>query len=192
MASDYVRRLERYEVWSNEAGAFNLGRHPTAIGTTVKQQRDKSRSITDNPRAHRRSASRAARIDAASTRSPVASTRARARAITSSTGGREAASRSIPRRYSCNDFPALAARAASSLRISSGTSRTVIATLIACNLAAFAASCSSITRYQPHASLDGGHIAAIVIHFQRYNFAWPHKSLARQPIPTNPSNGNRR
>ena len=45
----------------------------------------------------------------APTREPVASTRVRARAMTSSTGGREAVSTSIPRRYSCSDFPARAA-----------------------------------------------------------------------------------
>lgn len=55
--------------------------------------------------------------------------RARARAMTSSTDGRAAASSSIPRRYSCSDLPALAARAASSSRTSSGTPRIVIATL---------------------------------------------------------------
>lgn len=50
--------------------------------------------------------SRAARIDSASTLTPVASTRARARAMMSSTAGREALSTSMARRYSCKDFPA--------------------------------------------------------------------------------------
>ena len=42
----------------------------------------------------------------------------------------------MPRRYSCRDLPARAARAASSSRTSSGTSLTVIATPIAARLAA--------------------------------------------------------
>ena len=64
--------------------------------------------VTDNVCRHRRSASRASRIAAASTRTPVAATRVRARR-SSSTCGRVADSTSMPRKYSCNDLPARAA-----------------------------------------------------------------------------------
>ena len=91
---------------------------------------DECRCVADDSAAQRRSASRAARMDSASTHAPVAAIRARARAMTSSTGGRAAVSISIPRTYSWRDLPARAARAASSSRTSSGTFRTVIATLM--------------------------------------------------------------
>ena len=66
----------------------------------VEQQRHDRRGVADDAWPHRRSWSRASSIAAASTRTPVAVTRARARAITSSTGGLDAVSIRTPRRYS--------------------------------------------------------------------------------------------
>lgn len=54
----------------------------------------------------------------------------------------------MPRRYSCRDLPARAARAASSSRTSSGTSLTVIATPIAVRLAAVLLKYSTVRSFQ--------------------------------------------
>lgn len=128
VATDDVRRLEVDETWSGEVGSGDRFSDLLAVRAIIQEQRNERRGIADDAGAHRRS-SRAARIVSASMLTPVASTRARARAMTSSTDGRAAASSSIPRRYSTNDLPARAARAASSSRTSSGTPRTVIAAL---------------------------------------------------------------
>jgi hypothetical protein len=130
VALDDVCRLEGDEARGDELGAGERLRGPLPVGAAVEHQRDEHRRVADGARLHRRSASRAARIDSAPIRTPVTSTRARALAMTSSTGGRDAVSINMPRRYSCRDWPARAARPASSSRTESGTSRTVMATLL--------------------------------------------------------------
>src|SRR5581483_6186230 len=108
------------------------------------QLRSRRPRLTD---AHRRSASRASRIADASRRVPVASTRARARAMTSSSVGVSAVFTSTPRKYSCSDLPDRAARAASSSRTWSGTSRTVMATMTAYYLQCRHYACSPSGRF---------------------------------------------
>ncbi len=142
VAADAVRGLEGDQARGEEVGSAQRFADPLPVGAAVEQQGDQGRGVADDAGVPRRSASRAARIVSASARTPVALTRARARAMTSSTGGRATVSTSMPRRYSCRDFPARAARAASSSRTSSGTPRTVMATLIAANSAAMLLNCS--------------------------------------------------
>src|SRR5690606_3975672 len=146
LAPQDVGRLEQHEVRREQVGPAQLIGGPLAGGPTVDEQRDDRRGIADDGAGHggqRRSASRSATISSGSTRDPVAATRARARAMTSSTDGLVAAVMSNPRTYSCRDFPARAARAASSSRISSGTSRIVMATT-RCRVAAMPAICCLI------------------------------------------------
>ena len=123
-----VRGLVSEEGWGAEVGVADKGGNPLAVWAAVEQECDEGRRVADDVCPHRRSASRAARIDSALTLTPVASTRALARAMTSATGGRATESMSMRRRYSWRDLPSRAARAASSSRTSSGTSLTVIAT----------------------------------------------------------------
>src|SRR5713101_276083 len=72
--------------------------------------------------------------------------RSRMRATSSPASGLVASSMSRIRKYSCRERPERAARAASSSLVSSGTSRTVIAVLIACSMAAMLLFCQQTPR----------------------------------------------
>lgn len=125
-----VGRLEGGEVWREKIGGSQGVRGPEPDLTAVGEHGDESGGVANEP-VQRRSASRAARMVCASTVAPVAATLARARTMTSSTEGLAATSMRKSRRYAWSDLPARAARAAHSSRTWSGTSRMVIAKLIA-------------------------------------------------------------
>jgi hypothetical protein len=129
MAADDVAAFKCEEAGSRELATGDGFSDPLPVGAGIEQQGDNGRGVADEAGAQRRSVFRAAKIESASTRTPVAVTRALARAMTSSTVACMALSTSIPRRYSCNDLPARAALAASSSRTASGTSRMVMAVM---------------------------------------------------------------
>ena len=119
-----VGDLHRQKVRSHQGRVIQHVLSPSAHVPTIDERADDHRGI-ENDR-HRRSASRCSRMRSVERRLPVHRLRSRTRASTTSGSGRSASPTSSARRYSCSERPERRARAASSSRTSSGTSRIVM------------------------------------------------------------------
>ena len=98
---------------------------PRSIVAGVDECSDDDRRVGDD--RHLRSESRRSKISRLVMAEPVRRFLSAIRASTTSLSGRNASWINSRRRYSCNDRPVAAARAASSSRVASGTSRIVTA-----------------------------------------------------------------
>src|SRR5262249_26363452 len=123
-----VRGLDESQVGRDQATGSHHVLSPSSFFARIRRGGNQERGVGDC--AHRRLASRWARISSGESLVPAIALRSRIRSITFSTGGRAARRSNSARRYSCIDLLWRAARAASSSLIRSGTSRMVICTLM--------------------------------------------------------------
>lgn len=119
-----VGRLDRHQMRGTERLVGEQGFRPGTGVAAIDERRHHERGIND--KGHRRSSSRWDRMRSAGREDSVAAFLAWIRCTRASASGCRASSTSLARRYSCSDRPLRAARAASSSRVSSGTSRIVI------------------------------------------------------------------
>lgn len=119
-----VRDLHRHQVRCGQVVAAEDLLRPRPVRASVYKGGDDEGGIDDQ--RHGRSASRWSRICSADSRLAVRAFRSWIRKSSASGSGRLASSMSCPRRYSCGERPVRAPLAASSSRVSTGTSRMVM------------------------------------------------------------------